>query len=68
MTRDFILKEEKLRLDVRKKFFTKGGEALHCCPVLWVPNPWRCPRPWRGPGQLELGVPSPWQRGREGVC
>ena len=26
----------------------------HCCPELWVPHPWRCPKPWVGPGQPEL--------------
>ena len=31
----------------------------HCCPELWVPHPWRCPRPWVGPGQPELGGSQP---------
>ena len=25
---------------------------------LWVPHPWRCLRPWMGPGQPELEVAS----------
>jgi len=25
----------------------------HYYPELWVPHPWRCPRPWMGPGQPE---------------
>jgi len=31
----------------------------HCCPELWVPHPWRCLRPWMGPGQPELGGSQP---------
>ena len=27
----------------------------HCGSELWVPHPWRCPRPWMGPGQLSWG-------------
>ena len=42
-------------LAVRKKFFTQRAvRRWHCCPELWVPHPWRCPRPWMGPGQPEL--------------
>jgi len=56
-------KRGDFRLDVRKTFFTQRvGMPWHCCPELWVPYPWRCPRPWIGPGQPELvGAPSPWQ-------
>jgi len=28
-------------------------------PELWVPHPWRCPRPWMGSGQSELGGSQP---------
>jgi len=33
-----------------------GGEALAVLPRdLWVPHPWKCPRPsWTGSGQPEL--------------
>jgi len=32
----------------------KVGRSWHCFPEMWVPHPWRCPRPWMGPGQPEL--------------
>ena len=47
----------------RGEIGVRRGEILHpeavwpqhCCPELWVPHPWRCPRLWGGPGQPELG-------------
>ena len=45
----FKLQEGKFALDVRKKFFTQGGEVLASGEV-WVPHPWRCSGPgWMGP-------------------
>ena len=42
---------------MRRRFFTQRAvRHWHCCPELWVPHPWRCPRPWRGPEQPELVV------------
>lgn len=32
--------------------------------LLGLPRPWRCPQPWVGPGQPELGVGN--QSGAEG--
>jgi len=44
------LKDLRLRLDVKKKFFTQRVvRHWHCCPELWVPHPWRCSVPWMGP-------------------
>jgi len=37
-----------------KFFILRAVRRWHCCPELWVPHPWRCPRPWMGPGQPEL--------------
>jgi len=38
-----------------KILYSEGSEALHLCPDLCVPHPWRCPRRgWMGPGQPEL--------------
>jgi len=35
---------------MRRRFFTQRAvRHWHCCPELWVPHPWRCPRldgPW----------------------
>ena len=43
------LKEGRFRLDVRKKFFIQRAvRPWHCCPELWVPHPWRYPKPWVG--------------------
>ena len=41
----------------------EGSEALHCCPEPWVPPPWRCPRPWMGHGQPQLGAVRPCRDG-----
>jgi len=55
----FKLKEGRLKLDVRKQFFAQRAlRPRQCCPELWVPHPWRCPRPWMGPGQLSWGQPA----------
>jgi len=57
-------------LDVRKRVFTQRVvRPWHCCPELWVPHPWRCPRPgWMGPGQPELLGGSPaYSRGWDWV-
>ena len=37
-----------------KFFIQRAVRRWHCCPELWVPHPWRCPRPWMGPVQPEL--------------
>jgi len=41
------VKEGRLRLDVRRKFFIQRVvRHWHSCPEkLWVPHPWRCSRP-----------------------
>ena len=61
----FILEKGRLRLDIRKKFFTQRVvRRWHCCPEkLWVPHPWKRPRPgsmgpwaaWAGGGQPTAG-------------
>ena len=39
----------------KRKFFTQRAvRPWHCCPELYVPHPWRYPRPWMGPVQPEL--------------
>ena len=50
------MKEGRCTLSVRKTFLLTGVEALAVLPrELWVPHPWRYPRPgWMGPGQPEL--------------
>lgn len=47
----FKLKEWRFRLNIRQKVFTQSAvRPWHSCPELWVPHPWRCPRPgWMGP-------------------
>jgi len=41
----FKLKKCGFRLNKGKKFFTQRAvRPRHCCPELWVPHPWRCPR------------------------
>ena len=51
----FQLKEGRCKLAVKGKLFAQRAvRRWHCCPELWVPHPWRCPRPWMGPGQPEL--------------
>jgi len=63
--RGFKLKEGRLRLDVRKQFFAQRAlRPWQCCPELWVPHPWRCPRLWMVPGQLRWGQPA---HGRVGL-
>lgn len=45
----FKLKEGRLKLDVRKKFFTEGV-VRHCPEKLWAPHPWRYTKAgWMGP-------------------
>jgi len=56
----FKLKEERLRSDVRRKFFPQGSEALAVLHRAVVPHPWRCPRPWVGPG-LEGQPAHSWE-------
>ena len=57
----FNMKEGRCTLSVRKTFLLTGVEALAVLPrELWVPHPWRYPRPgWMGPGQPELVGGSP---------
>jgi len=57
----FKLKEGIFRLDVRRKFFTKGGEALAQLPrEAVVPHSKRHSRPgWMGPWAAELLGGSP---------
>jgi len=35
------------------KSFTQSGEVLALLPGAVVSHPWRCPRPWMGPGWPE---------------
>ena len=54
---DIQTRPDAFLLAVRGKILcSEGGEALAQLPrELWVPHPWRCPRPGRmGPGQPEL--------------
>jgi len=37
---------------------SEGGEAVALRTAV-VPHPWRCPRPWMGPGQPELWAHGP---------
>jgi len=42
----FKLKVAMFRLEIRKKSFTQGGEALeHIAQRSWIPHPWSCSRP-----------------------
>lgn len=45
--------EGGFRLDIRK---TRCGAGNAARAVL--PQPWRCPQPWVGSGQPELGQPA----------
>jgi len=60
------LKEEKFRLNVRRRIlYSEGSETLALLPrELWVPHSWRCPRPWMGPWATWCPATSP-QHGTE---
>jgi len=50
------LKEGRFSFDIKTTFFTQRVRPWHrLCKELWVPYPWRYPRPWVGSGQPELG-------------
>ena len=34
---------------LRKLFTKRAVKPWHSCPELWVPHPWRCPRPFHHP-------------------
>jgi len=55
-TRDngFKLRERRCRSDTRKQFLVlRAVRPWHCCPEqLWVPHPWRWPRPGWALGSL----------------
>jgi len=57
----FKLNRGKIKVRCWGKFFTQRlVRPWHCCPQLWLPHPWRCPRSdWMRPGQPELVGGSP---------
>ena len=68
----FKLREGRLRLDIKRKFFTiRVVRCWNSCPErLWMPHPWRCSRPgWMGPwaawSSIKCGGwwPCLWQGG-----
>ena len=56
------IKKGEIQVLKAEILLSEGGEAL-AVPRAVVPHPWRCLRPWMGPGQSELGALSPWRGG-----
>ena len=51
------IKKGEIQMLKAEILLSEGGEAL-AVPRAVVPHPWRCLRPWMGPGQPELEVAS----------